>query len=157
MDFEELEQSALRADRQIAEGRRALVSAVRSAKRAGMPERAIARAVRRSQAEVNRLARFHSSTPVGKRLRGARSQVSMLLADAGLGDPRVFGSVARGDDTETSDVDLLVSTSRSVGLFEQARLAQRLSEVVGTPVDLVIESSLKPELAERVLQEAVPL
>ncbi len=157
MDFEELERSALRANQQMADGRRVLVSAVRSTQRAGMSEYTIARAVGRSQAEVNRLSRFHSSSPTGRRLRQTRSQVGELLAQAELKDPRVFGSVARGDDSEDSDVDLLVATSRSVGLFEQARLAERLSGIVGTPVDLVIEGSLKPELAERILEEAVPL
>ena len=70
---------------------------------------------------------------------------------------RVFGSVARGEDDERSDIDLLFLMGRPLSLLELAWLEARVSAAVGVPVDLVPESSLRPALRDRALAEAVPL
>jgi predicted nucleotidyltransferase len=70
---------------------------------------------------------------------------------------RVFGSVARGDDTEASDVDLLVRLAPGTGLLRLGRLVDDLERVLGVRVDVVPESDLKPDLRARVEAEAVPL
>ena len=70
---------------------------------------------------------------------------------------RVFGSVARGDNTGASDVDLLVTPQPGCSLFHLGGLLEDLQELLGCRVDLVTEDGLKPRLRERVLQEAVPL
>ena len=70
---------------------------------------------------------------------------------------RVFGSVARGEDDEGSDVDLLFVMGRPLSLMELGRLEDEVSASVGVPVDLVPESSLRPELRDPALTEAVPL
>lgn len=70
---------------------------------------------------------------------------------------RVFGSVARGDDTETSDIDLLVDLDAGVSLVGLIGLERELSEILGRKVDVVPARNLKPELAARVLAEAVEL
>ncbi|MGB7818139.1 MAG: nucleotidyltransferase domain-containing protein [Ornithinibacter sp.] len=70
---------------------------------------------------------------------------------------RVFGSVARGEDDEGSDVDLLFVMGRPLSLMELGRLEDEVSASVGLPVDLVPESSLRPALRDRALAEAVPL
>lgn len=70
---------------------------------------------------------------------------------------RVFGSVRRGTDSRTSDVDLLVDVPHGMGLFSLARFERELAELLGIPVDVVPASSLKPHLAAKVLTEAVPL
>lgn len=57
----------------------------------------------------------------------------------------LFGSWARGDQTETSDVDLLVEVDPSIGL-RFVTLAQRLEELLGREVDLVSRRGLKPAL-----------
>jgi predicted nucleotidyltransferase len=69
----------------------------------------------------------------------------------------VFGSVARGDDTEASDVDLLICLAPGTGLLGLGRLVDDLERVLGVRVDLVPESDLKPDLRARVEAEAVPL
>jgi predicted nucleotidyltransferase len=70
---------------------------------------------------------------------------------------RVFGSVARGDNTDRSDVDFLVTPRPGCSLFDLGGLLEDLQDLLGCRVDLVTEDGLKPRLRERVLREAVPL
>ena len=72
-------------------------------------------------------------------------------------DVRVFGSVARGQNTEASDIDLLVKTRPGCSLLDLGGLLEDLRELLGCRVDLVTEDGLKPRLRERVLHEAIPL
>ena len=67
----------------------------------------------------------------------------------------IFGSVARGEATEHSDIDLLVEFSKPVGLLHFVRLKRELEEILDRPVDLATRKSLKPQLRERILKEAV--
>jgi uncharacterized protein len=67
----------------------------------------------------------------------------------------VFGSVARDDARQDSDVDILVEFSRPVGLFQFIELQQRLEALLGSKVDLGTPRSLKPRIKEQVLQEAI--
>lgn len=67
----------------------------------------------------------------------------------------LFGSVARGDERPDSDVDILVELRRPAGYLALARLQLRLEELLGRKVDLVPRSSLKPQLAERILSETI--
>jgi predicted nucleotidyltransferase len=75
----------------------------------------------------------------------------------GARNVRVFGSVARGDDGPTSDVDLLVDLDEDVSLLGLTGLGNELSDLLGVSVDVVPASMLKPRLRDRVLAEAVPL
>ena len=70
---------------------------------------------------------------------------------------RVFGSVARGDDTSASDVDLLVDLGPRVGLLALIGLEMEMEELLGVDVDLIPASGLKPGLRDRVLAEAISL
>lgn len=79
------------------------------------------------------------------------------LTALGASNIRVFGSVARGDDGPDSDVDVLVDVDESVGLFALGRMRSAAERVLGAPVDIVPADSLKPDVRERVLAEAVPL
>ena len=67
----------------------------------------------------------------------------------------LFGSFARDEGRDDSDVDLLVEFNRPIGMFEFARLQRTLGEIVGHPVDLVTQAALKPQLREQILREAV--
>ncbi|MCJ7622812.1 MAG: nucleotidyltransferase family protein [Anaerolineaceae bacterium] len=67
----------------------------------------------------------------------------------------VFGSVARGDTHQDSDVDLLVEFSRPIGLFQFVDVKFYLEELLGTSVDLGTPRSLKPMIRDRILKEAV--
>ncbi len=67
---------------------------------------------------------------------------------------RVFGSVARGEDTPESDVDLLVEFAKPTGLFGYCNIQRRLGELLGRKVDLVTEEALHPALRDKILSEA---
>jgi len=94
---------------------------------------------------------------LGARLLRERRRVRQIAGRHGLANPRVFGSVARSEDTEGSDIDLLVDVAPGVGLLGLARCQRELELLLGAPVDLVPASDLKPAVARTVLDEALPL
>lgn len=67
---------------------------------------------------------------------------------------RLFGSVARGDDHETSDIDFLVDFLPGSTLFDQMELIDELSRILGRKVDVVSTRALNKHLRQRVLDEA---
>jgi predicted nucleotidyltransferase len=67
----------------------------------------------------------------------------------------IFGSFVRGEQKETSDLDILVDFEGRVGLFEIVRLERFLSETLGKKVDLVMKNSLKPRIGKHILREVV--
>lgn len=69
---------------------------------------------------------------------------------------RVFGSLARGDYTAVSDVDLLVDLDPEVTLFSLSRMRRELSDALGVDVDVVSSRALLPRDVD-VLEEARPL
>ena len=67
----------------------------------------------------------------------------------------IFGSVSRGTARPDSDIDILVRYQTTPGLFEFLSLKQYLESIVGRSVDLVTEGSLKKQLKNGILQEAI--
>ncbi len=65
----------------------------------------------------------------------------------------VFGSVARGEDTFESDIDLLVRFDESPGLLDFIRLEDKFVEVLEKKVDLAVEDSLHPLIRQNVMNE----
>lgn len=96
-------------------------------------------------------------TTLGRRLRRHRRAVIHSAQLRGARNVRVFGSVARGDETATSDIDLLVDLDRQQGLVALAGLTRELSALLRVHVDVVPASSLKAAIRAEVLAEAVPL
>lgn len=96
-------------------------------------------------------------TLLGRRLRQRRKAIIRTAEDRRAHNVRVFGSVARGEDVESSDVDLLVDLDEGVGLLDLIGLERELAELLGVDVDVVSADSLKPRIRERVESEAVPL
>ena len=92
-----------------------------------------------------------NSNVVSARLREHRADLERL----GVKSLALFGSVARGEACQDSDVDLLVEFSRPVGLFHFMEVKEFLEEVLGRRVDLVTPDALKPQLREAILEEAV--
>ncbi|HEX3680670.1 MAG TPA: nucleotidyltransferase domain-containing protein [Galbitalea sp.] len=100
------------------------------------------------------------SAPTSSRRRsveGNRSRLLRTLRALGATNVQLFGSVARGDDGPESDIDLLVYVAPGVGLFALGRMRSEAERILGSSVDLVPANSLKPDVAERVLAEAVSL
>jgi hypothetical protein len=96
-------------------------------------------------------------TRLGRRLRRHRRAVLGLADRRGAHNVRVFGSVARGEDDETSDVDLLVDLDEGVGLVSLAGLQRELAELLGVNVDVVPSASLKAAIRDEVMAEAIEL
>jgi len=69
----------------------------------------------------------------------------------------VFGSVARGEDHDASDVDILVDLEADVGLVGLAGLQRDLTKLLGVNVDVVPADALKPTIRDEVMAEAIPL
>ncbi|NHC34804.1 nucleotidyltransferase family protein [Scytonema millei] len=70
---------------------------------------------------------------------------------------RVFGSVARGEALENSDIDLLINVAENHSRWFPGDLLADLEDLLGYKVDIVIENGLHQLIREQVLQEAVPL
>jgi len=69
----------------------------------------------------------------------------------------VFGSVVRGEDKGTSDVDVLVEFGEPIGLFKFLELEEYLSNLIGRQVDLVSKKALKPRIGRHILREVALL
>jgi predicted nucleotidyltransferase len=72
-------------------------------------------------------------------------------------NPRVFGSVARGEDTEASDLDLLVDTLPETSLLDVGCIWQEVHELLGVPVDVLTPGALSGAFLADVLRDAVPV
>lgn len=96
-------------------------------------------------------------TPMGRRLRRLRRAIIDAAERRGATNVRVFGSVARGDDTSASDVDLLVDLRGDVGIIGLLGLEREIAETLKREVDVVPAANLKTSLASQVLAEAIPL
>jgi predicted nucleotidyltransferase/DNA-binding XRE family transcriptional regulator len=96
-------------------------------------------------------------TPIGRRLRRNRSALLALAASHGAKNLRVFGSVARGEDTSESDVDIVADLPSRVGLFELGVFERELSEVLKVKVDLVPSDGLRLRVRDEVDSQAIPL
>src|SRR5207249_8035272 len=78
-----------------------------------------------------------------------------LLEVFGVARLSLFGSFARDEGRQDSDVDRLVEFTRPIGLFQFLHLQQQLTERIGRRVELVTPGALKPQLRDRILDEAV--
>ncbi len=90
-------------------------------------------------------------------LRRNRDEILRLAAAHGARNIRVFGSVARGEADEESDVDFLVDLEPGRSLLDLGGLLMDMRELLGRRVDVVTEKGLRPRIRDRVFREAVPL
>lgn len=88
-----------------------------------------------------------------------RAAVDEILGRYGATHPRLFGSVARGDASDRSDLDLLVDLLPAGGneLLRVSGIAEELSELLGRRVDVVTASLLRDEVSVTALADAVPV
>lgn len=147
-----------RHDEDIARIRRVL--ALRAMVATGMSQREIATALGISQPAVSqqlRAASNLSSVHPGPLVQAAGPVLRRLAKDAGYARLAVFGSVARGEVTGESDIDLLVEAPGGTSSFEFIRFRQLLERVLGRPIDLVDYGGLKPRLDDDIRRDAVLL
>ncbi len=90
-------------------------------------------------------------------LRSRREDILKIAAKHGACNVRIFGSVARGEAGENSDIDLLVELEPGRSLLDLAKLVVELEDLLNRKVDVVTEQGLYWLLRRRVLKEARPL
>ena len=80
-----------------------------------------------------------------------------LQARYGVESLGIFGSYVRQEQSQRSDLDILVTFSETPSLLTFVALENDLSDLLGVSVDLVMKSALKPHLGRRILEEALPV
>ena len=158
-----LAQIAAETDELRARASRSLRDAVGQASDRGLTQVEIAHAIGRSQPEVSRLiktyraTRFYPTTQLGEALVQHREAILALARKYKANNVRVFGSVARGEDNDNSDIDFLVDLEPGADLSDLAALDIDLEELLGRRVDIVPARLLKPHVAASALADAVQL
>lgn len=97
------------------------------------------------------------TTRLRRLLREHRREILDLAAKHHARNVRVFGSVARGEATDRSDIDLLVDLEPGRSLLDQVRLRRALSELLGVEVDVVASGGLRERDRRTIHKEAVPI
>jgi predicted nucleotidyltransferase len=88
-------------------------------------------------------------------VREHREEILKLAEKHGASNVRVFGSVARGEATETSDVDFLVDFPPDYRLWDRIGLPQDLEDLLGRKVDVVLAKRLREMIRDDILRDAV--
>ena len=86
-----------------------------------------------------------------------RDEILRIVASRRATNPRVFGSVLHGEDTEESDLALLVDPTPETSLFDIGAIRRQLRNLLGVSVDVVTPNALHPRMRDRVIAEARPI
>ena len=92
-----------------------------------------------------------------KVLEHKRGSVREAVSRFRTANPRVFGSVLKGTDSDTSDLDLLVDALPGATLFDLGDLSEELESILGVKVDVLTPGDLPPSFRAQVLAEAQPV
>lgn len=100
-----------------------------------------------------------SPIPTLTDLRARRREILALAERHGAFNVRVFGSIARGDASATSDIDLLISVHDHVSIYELSGLSQDLQDLLGVHVDVVTDDvhPRRERFLRQILKDAVAL
>jgi predicted nucleotidyltransferase len=90
-------------------------------------------------------------------LASHREVIRRVIASHRSCNPRVFGSVIHGDDTEGSDLDILIDPTPEMTLFDIGAIRHELLQLLGVSVDVLTPKALPEKFRAAVLAEAVPL
>lgn len=88
-------------------------------------------------------------------LRVHREAVRRVVEAHRASNPRVFGSVARGDDAEGSDIDILIDPTPDTTLFDIGAIRHELQRLLGVPVDVVTPRALPDKFRASVIADAI--
>ena len=101
--------------------------------------------------------KYHRLMKPSDSFRMHRAVIRRLVESHHAHNARVFGSAVRGDDTDGSDLDLIVDPQPGATLFDLGALQVELEEALGIPVDLLTPGDLPPGFRAKVLAEAEPV
>ena len=90
-------------------------------------------------------------------LEANRELIRRIVAMHRGSNPRVFGSVVHGDDTDGSDLDLLIDPRPNTSLLDIAQIQVELEAQLGVPIDVLTPSALPMKFRDQVLREARPV
>ena len=100
---------------------------------------------------------YHEGMVTREGIRQQREAILRIASRYGARDVRIFGSVARGDAGEGSDVDLIVRFEKGRSLFDHGGLVMDLQELLGMKVDVISEGGMRERFRNHVMKEAIPL
>ena len=83
-----------------------------------------------------------------------RAEIRRIVTSHKASNPRVFGSVLRGEDTEDSDLDILVDPDSTMSLFDIGAIRHELFELLGVEVDVLTPGGLPDKFRQKVIDEA---
>lgn len=89
-------------------------------------------------------------------MKGQRGEILGIAAKYGVPNVRIFGSVARGEADEESDVDLLVEPLPGFTLLKSSAMTRELEGLLGRRVDVVSERALRERIRDRIIKEPSP-
>lgn len=90
-------------------------------------------------------------------LAAHRATIRRVVESHRACNPRVFGSVIHGDDTEDSDLDILIDPTPDTTLFDIGAIRHELLQLLGVPVDVLTPKALPDSFRDSVLAEAMPI
>ncbi len=90
-------------------------------------------------------------------IQGKREAILEIARRYGAHDVRIFGSVARGDATENSDLDIIVRFDPGRSLLDHGGLLMDLRELLGVKVDVIDEDGMRERFRRHAMKEAIPL
>ena len=90
-------------------------------------------------------------------LAAHREEIRRVVESHRARNARVFGSVLRGEDTEDSDLDILIDPTPDTTLFDIGAIRHELLQLLGVPVDVLTPKALPDKFRETVLAEARPV
>lgn len=90
-------------------------------------------------------------------LNAHRDEIRRVVASHRASNARVFGSVSRGEDTEDSDLDILIDPTPDTTLFDIGAIRHELHELLGVPVDVLTPKALPESFRSMVIAEALPV
>lgn len=96
-------------------------------------------------------------TPTMDDLRALREQIIAIAARNRASHVRVFGSVARGDATVSSDIDFLVTFEKGASIYDMSGIELDLRDLLGVEVDVADDQTKDQEFLDRIQQELIPL
>ncbi|WP_074171301.1 nucleotidyltransferase family protein [Caballeronia temeraria] len=90
-------------------------------------------------------------------LQAHREEIRRIVEAHHASNARVFGSVARGEDTDESDLDLLIDPSPDTTLFDLGAIRHKLRSLLGVPVDVLTSGAIPDRRRDAILGGAVPV